>query len=49
MEPYGGADYKLTLPHSQLLSTVSFHPSDGADEIFPSCSKMEQPIGKGRV
>ncbi len=45
MVPYAGADYNLTLPHSQLPFPVAFHPSDGNDEIFPDYSKMEQPIG----
>ena len=46
MGPYAGAD--LTLSHSQLRSPA-FHSHDDDNECFPNYSKMEQPIGKGRV
>ncbi len=41
-----GADFNLALSHSRLRSPV-FHPND--DECFLNQSKIEQPIGKGRV
>jgi hypothetical protein len=45
-EPYAGADYNLTLSHSRLKSST---PTTNADDCFPNYSKIEQPIGKGRV
>jgi hypothetical protein len=46
--PYAGADYNLTVSHNRLRSPVSFPIRSNADECFPSYSKMEQPIGRGR-
>ncbi len=48
MGPYAGADYNLTLSHRQLRSSA-FHSHGDDDECFLNYSKMEQPIGKGRV
>ncbi len=45
MGPYAGAD--LTLSHSHIRSPA-FHSHDD-DECFLIYSKIEQPIGKGRV
>ncbi len=50
---YARAEYNLTLSHSRLRSPT-FHPQRRqmktyANECFPSHSKIEQPIGKGRV
>jgi hypothetical protein len=46
-ETWDGAD--LTLSHSQLLSPAFHSHDDGECLCFLIYSKIEQPIGKGRV
>jgi hypothetical protein len=50
--PNALADYNLTLSRSRLRShrSQAFHLNDDeCRRTFPNYSKMEQPIGKGRV
>jgi hypothetical protein len=48
---YAGADYNLILPYLIVDSEVQISAltTTNAYECFPNYSKMEQPIGKGRV